>query len=207
MAGVVANPETISTADNTNVPNDLFGKAGERITADLHGKYYTSAYRGEVFGFAVNAATLPVNAATLASKFSVVNPLNSTKVLELIRFDWAYAVATTVVNGIGIYTSTAAQTALATLTTPATAQSLSLGPGIGAVAVPYSALTASGTPAQVALVGYTGAVTSTAADVNQYNFDGAILIWPGYSVHVAMTVAASTGSGFSGFLTWAEHPV
>lgn len=207
MAGVVVNPETISTADNTNVPNDLFGKAGERITADLHGKYFTSAYRGETFGFAVNAITLPVNAATLASKFAVVNPITSGKVLELIRLDWAYAVATTVVNGIGVYTSTAAQTALATLTTPTTAQSLTLGPGLAALAVPYTALTASGTPAQVALVGYTGAVTSTAANVNKYDFDGAILIWPGCTVHVAMTVAASTGSGFSGFLTWAEHPV
>jgi hypothetical protein len=202
MVGVVINPESVANPFGSNLLGDVYGRSGEQIVTEYHGKYYPSAYAGNTFSFSVNATTLPVNAATLASKFAVVNPVGSGKNLELIRLDWAYAVATTVVNGIGVYSS---PTGAATLTTPGTAVALNFSAPTGAVAVPYSAITAVGTPTQVALVGYTGAITSTAADVNTYNFDGAIIVPPGYTVHIATTVAATTASGFSGTLTWAEH--
>lgn len=207
MAGIIINPELISVTDSTVNPNDIFGKSGEKIISELHGKYYTSSYRGPVFSYSENAITLPVNAASLVSKFTLYNPTGSGKNLELITLDWAYAVATTVVNGIGLYYSTVTQTAAGTFTTPGTAVALNTGTSVTPVCVPYSAYTANGTPTQLALCGYTGAVTSTAANVNSYNFDGRILVGPGTSVHVAMTVAASTASGFSGSISWAEHLV
>lgn len=204
MPGSVYNPEQTQITDSTNVAGDLYGRSGEKIVAELHGKRYTASYRGYVYGFAVNAITLPVNAATLASKFTIANPASSNKNLELVSLSWAYALATTVVTGIGVYTNTLTG---ATLTTPGTAINLNTGNPVQAQGLPYSALTVVGTPTQVALVGYTGAVTSTAANVNEYDFDGTIVVTPGNLVTIAMTVAASTGSGFSGYLTWQENPL
>ena len=48
MYGAVGAPSNVSNADGTNAPL-LQGKAGEAVVAELHGKWYTSAYRGRVF--------------------------------------------------------------------------------------------------------------------------------------------------------------
>lgn len=205
--GSIVNPQTISNTDNTETFGMIMGKSGEVLVAEARGKYYTPSYRGSVFAFSVAAATLPVNATTLASKFSVVNPVGSNKNLELIRLDWAYVVATTAVNGLGLYYSTPVQTAGSTLTTPATPICLNFALSTISVATAYSALTTVGTPVLAALCGYTGAVTSSASAPNSYNFDGTVIVPPGWSIHVANTTAASTASGFTGMLTWAEHPL
>lgn len=207
MSNVIVNPVTLSLPDSTTVAGENIGKAGEMLASELHGKYYTAGYRGTTFGFSVAAATLPVNAASLASKMTLYNPPGSGKNLELIHLDWSYVLATTAVNGVGVYYSTVAQTAAGTFTTATTSQALNLAAPVGSVAIPYSAYTASGTPVLIALCGYTGAVTSTAANVNQYMFDGKVIVPPGYSIHVAMTTAASTGSGFTGMISWAEWPI
>ncbi len=212
MAGTIVNPETISNPDNTTAPNNIFGKSGEDLVAELHGKYYTSNYRGSLFSMQVGGAgtgvTLPVQAAAPTSVFSLINPVGSTKMVELVAFDWAYVLATTVVDSIGLYWSTAVQTAAATLTTPGTVIPGTLGGTVTAgVALPYISMAPSGTPAPVLVMGYTGAVTSTAANVNTFWFDGRVLVAPGISVHVMMSKAASTAAAFTGSLTWAEHPL
>ena len=197
-----------SSIPDTTLVSAIAGKAGEAVVTELHGKYFTENYRGNVFGFSVAAVTLPVNAATLASKFGVYNPPGSGKVLELVRCDMAYVVATTVVNGVGLYYSTVASGAAgSTFTTAGTAISLNLGGNSAPAAVGYSAVTHVGTPVLAAVMAYSGAVTSTTVGVISYSFDGSILVQPGTLLAVAMTTAASTGSGFTGMLTWAEIPV
>jgi len=207
MPGTVFNPLSASEADGSLNPNNLFGKAGEDLVAEIHGKYYTASYRGGVFTFGVSAVTLPVNAATLASVFSLYNPPGSGRNLELIDIDWNTAVATTVVNGYGIYYQAPATASKATFTTPVTPTSLLLGGNASSVATGYSALTASGTPSLAVIFGGNGAVTSTYEGVNHYSFDGKVIVTPGTLIHVAATVAATTASGWSGQLSWAEWPL
>ena len=206
--GQVGAPSTTSAADASNLPA-LQGKQGDMIVSELHGKYYTQTYRGNVFGFLRAAVTLPVNAATLASVYSIYNPPGSGKNLEMLCFDMAYVLATTVVDGVGLYYSTAASGAAgSTFTTNVTPISKLLGgPSSSPVALCYSALTAVGTPVLADILAYTGAVTSTAANPIHYDFDGRTVVSPGTLIHLAMTTAASTASGFTGGLTWAEVPI
>jgi len=60
-----ANIPSTSLADNST-PDALAGKAGEAIVAELHGKYYTQTYRGNVFvgTTAIGGITPATSAAT-----------------------------------------------------------------------------------------------------------------------------------------------
>src|SRR5271156_1759710 len=84
-----------------STPTQISGGYGEEIVTELHGKGYTAARGGLVFIAAATAAiTLPLNSAALVSKFSLINPLGSGKVMELIDADFASVSATEVVNAI-----------------------------------------------------------------------------------------------------------
>lgn len=209
MAQLFVTPglSTSSAPDGTPIAQPA-GKAGEALVSELRGKYYTQTYRGGTFVFTRAAFTMPVNAATLASTMSVYNPPGSGKNLELVRFDMAAVLATTVVDGVGLYFSSAASGAAgSTFTTQVSPVSTLLGGSSATVAQGYSALTAVGTPVLIAIMGYFGAVTSTAANPISYPFDGSVVLTPGNLIHVAMTTAASTGSGVTAALTWAEVPI
>ena len=207
IQGVVAAPSTTSAADTSN-PIALMGKSNELIKTDLHGKWYTAAYRGRVFSGSVAAVTLPANASNLVSVFSLFNPANSPVNLELISLNWAYVLATTVVNGLGLYYQRIG--GAVTIPTSQTAGTVTSGQ-VGNTASPnglfLSAATHVGTPTLGTIMGYTGAVTSTAANINQYLFDGKFILPPNTIVSVAMTTAASTASGFTASLDWAEWAI
>jgi hypothetical protein len=150
---------------------------------------------------------VPVIAATLVSVFSLYNPPGSGKNLELIRLDYAIVLATTKVNVLGLYYSTAALTAAGTFTTAGTALSAIIGGNASNVGIPYSAYTHSGTPARHTIVGQFSAVTSTNDQPLFYDFDGRAIIPPGVIVSAAFSTAAATGSSVDLGLAWAEWPV
>ena len=207
MQGVVNAPSSTSSADGTN-PLLLQGKAGEGVVAELHGKWYTAAYRSRVFSGSVAAVTLPTNASNLVSVFSLFNPANSPVNLELLSFNWAYVVATTVVNGIGLYYQRiGGAVTIPTSQTAGTVTSGLIGNTASPQALFLSAATHVGTPVLGTIMGYTGAVTSTAANINKYEFDGKIIVPPNTIVSIAMTTAASTASGFTGSIDWCEWPL
>src|ERR1700693_2275876 len=101
--GLVGPPSNTSVADGLNAPI-LQGKAGEQLYADLHGKWYTAAYRGRVFstGVLIAGVTIPVNTTT-APTFTLYNPLGSGVNLELITLDvgWPAAAASVVGTLLG----------------------------------------------------------------------------------------------------------
>src|SRR5258707_247543 len=85
------------------------GLQNVRISDDgsltVNQRYAELAARGQVYAASAAAITLPVNAATLASKFGLYNPAGSGVMLELIECEAHYVVATTVVNALGLYYS------------------------------------------------------------------------------------------------------
>lgn len=200
------NPATTNLSDQATA-TAASGRAGETLTSEIRGKYYTPNYRGAVFNYSQAAFTMPVNAATLSSKFGLYNPLGSGKNIELIAFDMAYVLATTVVNGVGLYYSTGTNATGATFTTLVTPSSGLLNGGGVSVASGVTTVVHVGTPVLACVMAYTGAVTSAAANPIHYDFDGRILMAPGSLIAVAMTTAASTASGCTASLTWAEWPV
>lgn len=208
MANVISpNPYLSTQAASSTLQNDFTGAGGEKLVSDAHGKWYNANRAGRLYTYNVTAVTLPVVAATLASKFSLYNPASSGVNLEIVRFDIGVVLATTVVNTVGLYYSTGAVAAAATFTTPATALSCMVGNSPTNAGIPYSALTHSGTPVRHSVLGFFGAVTTTAANLWKFDADGAIIVPPGTIVSVAMSTAASTSTSFDVGVTWLEVAV
>jgi len=85
--GTAANPVAANVPDGTQGAAALTsGRQGDMLVSELHGKYWSSAFRGNVFLGATLAAgiVVPFNAATLAAKFGLWNPAGSGRVVELI---------------------------------------------------------------------------------------------------------------------------
>lgn len=207
VKGLVGPALAAGVADGTQVLA-RFSREQQLIVAQDSGDFADSCSRGQVFTANQAAFTMPVSANNLVSKFALYNPPSSGVLLELIDADIATVLATTVVDAVALYFSTVALSALATFSTQAqgsvVAGNLS---GVSSKAQFYSALTHSGTPALAKLLGGWAAVTDAGLNDVHYEFDGRIMVPPGVIVSLAMTTAASTGSGITAALTWRERPL
>lgn len=183
-----------------------FDPVGGLLVSQYRGKYAELARQGKVFSASAAAVTLPVNAGTLASKFGVYNPPNSGVNMEVITVNAHAVVATTVVDALGIYYSNGTNASGSTFTTQGNPESGIAGNSAGVCRF-YSAVTHVGTPALLRLVGGWGAVTDGGSGSLSRDFDGSLLIPPGTLIAVAMTTAASTGSGITLEMSWAEIPI
>lgn len=219
--GQVGAPSTTSAADASNLPV-LQGKQSEMIVSELHGKYYTQNYRGNVY-YAANAAaggTIAVYSATSFTGLALWNPAGSGKNLVLIRATLALSTAAGTGTTFGYVAqlnvgSTLGTAAPISATTPITA---TRGPAVfgplpagqgGSVAIALSAATlttASTLFIPTGLGSGTGAITvpSTTPGVNEY-FDGSIIIAPGTLFGFAAAVS-STNTSNASFL-WEETPL
>jgi hypothetical protein len=176
------------------------------LVSQFSGQYAELVRQNKVFSASAAAITLPVNANNLASVFTLYNPPGSNVNLELIETNVGTVAAATVVDAVGVYSSTAAQTALGTFTTQGTVKNMLLNGGSGQAQF-YSAYTCSGTPTLARIIGGWGATSDTATNTVTKAFNGSLLVPPGTSIHVAMSTAASTSSGITLDTTWAEIPL
>lgn len=218
MYGAVGAPSTTSAADGTNLPA-LQGKQGELIVNELHGKYYTQSYRGNMFWASAAASGI---ITTIFSNTTYVglllwNPQGSGKNLVPVRAAQGRILAATTVCGFGH------------------SYLLNAGAGVG-TAAPISAFTAitatrgpcnnpglTGQASSVALVGggasFTTALawgrsngfaagTETTAIVEQAfseDFDGNVIIPPGTLMAVFAATAAQGGTWVPS-IVWEEVP-
>lgn len=212
MANTVYNPNTSNLTDGTLPANDLAGKQGEKIVADLHGKYFNAAIRKNVFRANVTAQTIPVIASGLVSKFSLYNPPGSGVIAEIISTEVGQVLATTVVDVLAWYFSSTTATAAATFTTVGVANTNYFSARAGDVPSGqvqfYSAMTMTATtPVRIGMVASFGATTDAVvipAMIAQH--DGTLLLPPGISMHLAMSTAAGTATGLDLGVVWAEWP-
>lgn len=207
LFGTVAPPPNTSGVDNTTVPV-LAGKSGELINANLHGKWYTAAYRGRCFFMSTATAgtIIPAQASSLVSTFTLWNPIGSGIIAELIAYQAAFEAVTEVVSDVSLWFQTSVggtNTALSALTA-LTLRSTNLG-GAGVSALTgYSAATfAAALTKGPVLFGPSG-VTSTNQQIN-YEFDGRIIVPPGTAITTAGNAAQTSATNQS--LYWAEWPL
>jgi hypothetical protein len=82
--------------------DQLGGKAGEAIIAELHGKYYTQTYRGNVFvgSTAIGGVVPPAFNAT-AQVYMIWNPQGSGKNLVPINITLGYISGTSLAGNLG----------------------------------------------------------------------------------------------------------
>ena len=201
--GGVSPPSNTSYADGTSALA-LQGKAGELVATELHGKWYTAAYRGRVFtgNTAAAGTTIPISSATAAT-FTLYNPLGSGVNVELVSADVSILNATTVVSSIALGVISGLIVAPTVVTALTTYPTL-----IGGSAVAQAKLYSIATLAAAATLFiplFSVSATSGAFPNFHYDFDGKLILAPGSLVHLVGT-AAQTSASMNGF-TWAEWPL
>ena len=211
LTNTTANPVTASAQDGQPTVS-LGGKQGDDYVSEIHGKWYTAAYRGGVFLASTPKAgqVIPVLGATTQTALSLYNPLGSGKNLELIsfRFGESITTATFVVGsiGFGVITNIGAGVALPTSQVLATVFSNPIGAaGPAPVAQALATVTITAATNFMDIGMGTGLTTGQTFSVFEKLFDGTVILAPGTLIAVQGTVA-QTSSYVLG-MTWAEWPV
>ncbi len=202
-----------SAADGQNQLAVLQGRSGELVVAEGHGKYYTQAYRGQVFhgGLAVAGAALPISTST-AIGLVLWNPLNSGVNVVPIKFRAGYASGTGVCTAIGymalLGAGAAPINAVITAVTGATVTGGKLGAG-GSKAICGTAatiVTATAVFLRSAGISQGAPITSTATVFNMVDdFDGEVILAPGSAIYPAGL--AASGELLQQSISWYELPV
>ncbi len=212
IQGQVLDP-TFSSPDST-IGNLTTGKSLEILVAQLHGKWYTHAYRGNVFHGKTAAAgvLIPATAGT-AQTFGIWNPLGSGVNVELIAafYGWI-STAGAVPANIGYDIVTPANTLTVTAFTAAAAAPINgmLAAGkaskvmFTASAATTVASTLFGTNGMSHLTTVGATTTITPFTLSEY-FEGTIIIPPGAALFPSGTVAPV--DRFDIRWVWAEVPV
>ena len=176
------------------------------LLSNQHGGQYAELVRqGHCYYASAAAQTIPVQGATPTSLFSIYNPAGSNVNLEMIEVNAVPVLATTVVDVIGVYWNTPAQTAAmiaANAPTAGVVKNCLLNGSSGQGVFYTSFVTAA--PVLARLIGGWGAVSANYLGQVMKDFEGALIVPPGVSIHLMMSTAASTASGITLDALWAE---
>jgi hypothetical protein len=184
---------------------------GDTIVSELHGRYYETAYRRNLF-LATSPAASVTSAGIIASAAAytglvLYNPVGNINNLVVNKVGVAFPVAPAAVVVVGL-TTLGVVSATATLTA-ATTRNLYLG-GAAPTALAYSVATVTystaALPAHILGVVGTGAVTVFSTITSLYDLEGGLIIPPGYAVSIYTSTAANT-AGFWGSFQWEEVPI
>jgi hypothetical protein len=204
LVGNVSDATQMSQADG-NTPPFTSGRQGDLLTTELHGKAFIANYRGKLFEANVANVILPLTGATLVSVFTLYNPPTSGVNMELTSTLVANVAATTVVNTVGWYYSTATLTSKGGFATAGTVQSGMVGNSPGNKGQFCSAFTHSGTPVLCDIVAGYGATSNTGPGVAYKFYDGQLILPPGIAMSLALSTAVMTGLSLEA--RWAEWPI
>lgn len=168
------------------------------------------ATSGDVFigSTATAGTTIPINAASLVSTFTLWNPLGSGKNVVLYEYVLGLAGTTAVVIGYaGLFfqTSIGAGVAVPSSQTALTPVNGIIGAGLASVAKLLSAGTLTGTPSILMPMVTFGATAALGGPlVARYTFQGGMILPPGVLVTVAGNVAQTQPMAQT--FIWAEVP-
>lgn len=206
LVGNVTDPTQTAQQDGST-PAFTSGRQGEQLASELHGKCYIANYRGKLFEANVVNVTIPVNAATLVSVFTLYNPVGSGINMEMVDTSVNQWMATTVVDQVGWYFSSAVLSSKGSFATAGTVNSGIVGASPANKGQFWTAFTHSGTPVLCDVIGGYGAVTNTTAGGVTKFYDGRLILPPGIAMSVAMATAAGTTTGLNLEARWTEWPV
>ncbi len=217
IAVVTRAPSNVSGSDG-QAYDLLGGKSGEAIVAQLHGRFYTQNYRGNLFYASLSSASALVAPATNATpNFALWNPAGNNVALSLVKAYYGYVSGTPAAGVIGYSyvpnagSTTGGTSAISAFTT-LTVRPCVIGRSYAGSVLAGSAATVTGTGiAPGTLARYSGisqgaiASASVAAGMNTVDeFDGTMIVPPGnlwYPVCSAASVAT-----FMIAAVWEEVP-
>jgi hypothetical protein len=204
---------SIGTLTTTRIPDGTsnnigVGRQSDLWVNELHGRHYTSNFNGLLFHGLVNAVTVPVNAANLVSVCSLINPVGSPRTLEVQLIEVYSVLAATIVGGVNVVQQSLKGGSVLPTTFTLGVTNPGLVGGAGAASGLFcSAATHIGTPVVQDHIGFFGAVTTTAANLIQKDFNGSLILAPGSIISIVMSTAPSTASGLGIHVAWSEGPL
>ena len=207
IQGQVGQPTT-TTISAGSTPPVRQGQLGDVIVSELHGRYYETAYRRNMYTATLTAGTTTSAAlATTFTGFLLLNPNNSQVNLVINKVGYSFLVAFTAAAAIGLQVGNQSTAALSGLTTTNTVVRPNfVGAGIG-TALTYSAATTTGPVLQQIFgSGLTGAITTTPAVYSYFDLEGSLILPPGAWVG-SYTSTASGASGMLMSIQYEEVPL
>jgi hypothetical protein len=212
IQGIVNPPGNTSAQDQTQ-PIALMGKAAELIVAELHGKYYTQAYRNNLYnGTTAIGGVVSAVATTTSQTFGIWNPAGNTKNAVLASLDIGLVSGTITIGAFCLSNSLNAGSALATggisVFTSANPQGGNIGVSGGNSVrfTPSAATTLAGVFMMTLGLSFNTTETTLNYAISfHYDFDGKVIVPPNSAVWVAVNTTVSATSDIS--LFWEEVPV
>lgn len=199
QVGPVATTSSIAPGTQTVLRQ---GNLGDAIVSELHGRYYETTYRRNMFVIA-NQAAVTTSAALTTTFTGLVlgNPTTSTVNLVVTKFCVAqFAVGAAA--AVGIMTGTGA-----TVTASLTPRNRYVG-GASAQALANAGQTLPGTPVLEQVFGSIGSLATTGYGLQPaivVDLEGSLILPPGAFVASYTTIATTTALIFS--FMWEEIPI
>ena len=217
LQGQVGAPSNMSAVDGANY-NWLLGKQAEAVVAQLHGKYYTETYRGNMFAAAqaIAGVAVPQIQAT-TQQCGIFNPAGSGVNVVMVRLNIGYGSVTAAPMGFGISYVTGcggsygtAQPVITAVTSTTVPINLSLTGQLSKVFFMASAITTVA-PTLLMSLGINQLTTTAAANSalaffdGKYDFDGTLIVQPGCAIFFGGIAATSQKVQFQA--VWEEIPI
>lgn len=185
---MVGNPATIQASDGGLAPI-VIGHQQELMTSDVHGRRYEAASRGNVFVGTTGTGGLTIIAAgQTTAGFCFYNPVSSGVLMEVHKIRVLPKTATDVVGTIGLEYGAPPSTA-GTPVVPATM------PLSGARTANLCKVQTGGTIVAMTYLCTLNFIQTTAGlaiNGGEYDFDGALVLYPGSCVNIVATPTQST---------------
>lgn len=203
-----------TSADGPGIPLRQ-ERSGAVVTTELHGKYFETNFRGNLFWATMTAGVIfPAPAAVAANPVTLYNPLGSGRNLSLISFDMIMTIipGTPLTGLYGLYVNNSPQAAAVTGTVLAPQSGL-IGGTAAAVGKPLTTSTIPAAPTLLLPFGnkVTGEVAAvvpiTGLPAYHLDIDGKIILAPGTSLTPQQTVADTTNATVICAFAWEEVPV
>lgn len=208
IQGQVGPSATTASLAPSSQPVMRLGNMGDQIVSELHGKYYETTYRRNMFFGGIVGQTTTVGLATTYTGLCLSNPIGSPVNIVITQAGYAFLVAFAAASSVGIMTGYNSGTNV-THTTPVTVRSQFVGIGQAGVGLLDSASTLPTAPFinTVFGAGLTGAITTTPFGVGGLvDINGMIILPPGaYAAFYTSTASGTNSSSFS--FSWEEIPV
>lgn len=206
IQGSVGQPSTTSIQPGTT-PTLRQGQLADLIVSELHGRYYETSYRRNLFNGAVQGTGITTSAGLVTgyTGLALTNPTTSTVNLAVNKVGYGVNAppAAVMVVSLAFNTSTTA----VTQTTAITGRNNFLG-GAAPQGLVASSVTFPTAPINSHILGVIGtnAITAINESTNIIDLEGSIVMPPGSYICI-VTSTASAATSFWGSFQWEEIPV
>jgi hypothetical protein len=215
LSGTIFSPTQAATPDGT--PSSFnAGRANELLIAELHGKFFTQAYRGNVYysSTASGGVVIPISNTTTPT-YSLWNPSGSGKLLVPVTLYIGWTATTAALSSIVWTATTNAGSGLSSLSGfTAFGSSTTVNGNLGGGNTSVMRVASGGTTTLVAAAtvyrntGLTiGPSASTVAPgwVWRDDYEGSLIVPPGTAIHLMATTAIAIVAEIT--TVWAEVPI